>query len=441
MLEADVDGTRRHYKKFKALRQGRVEKPARLRPNRRGKNMANTRGFELSSLNDGFYRDPYSVYREVRDTAPLCPQPDGSYFISRYEDASAILKDHQNYSSDKRIDFKPKFGDSPLYEHHTTSLVFNDPPYHTRVRRLLAPFFTPRTLQALETNVAAMIDDLLDQAQDAGTIDLVNDFANAIPLNLIGDMLGIPRDEREPLRNWAHVILGALEPSLTPEEFDVGNSSVEAFKDYLRDLIAWKRTHLAKREETDILSALLADHDTPDGLSELELMHNCIFLLNAGHDTTTTLISNGLDLLLRFPDQMTRLRAEPAMMKSAIEEMLRYESPLQIGNRRAVTDVTLHGQVLPAGTFLHIGIAAANHDERQFPDPEAFDIARTPNRHLAFGNGIHICAGNSLARMEAGLAFSKLLARFGNIEQAGPTERPNRARFRVISGLPVALTA
>lgn len=400
---------------------------------------ANTRGFELANLGSDFYQSPYAIYRQVRDSAPLCLQPDGTYFVSRYEDAGVILKDHQSYSSDKKIDFKPKFGDGPLYEHHTTSLVFNDPPYHTRVRRLLAPFFTPRTLKALEANVAAMIDDLLDDAEAAGTIDLVNDFANAIPLNLIGDMLGIPKDEREPLRNWAHVILGGLEPSLTPEQLATGNTSVEAFKDYLRDLIAWKRTRLSERAETDILSALLADHDSPDGLTELELMHNCIFLLNAGHDTTTTLISNGMDLLLRFPDQMALLRKDPALMKSAVEEMLRYESPLQIGNRRAMVDVTLHGQHLPAGTFLHIGIAAANHDERQFPNPEAFDITRSPNRHLAFGNGIHICAGNSLARMEASLAFSKLLARFSRIEQAGPTLRPKRARFRVISELPLSI--
>ena len=208
--------------------------------------IANTRGFELSKLGRDFYQNPYAAYREVRDTAPLCRQPDGSYFISRYDDAAAILKDHQNYSSDKRVDFKPKFGDGPLYEHHTTSLVFNDPPYHTRVRRLLAPFFTPRTLKALEANVAAMIDDLLDKAQDAGTIDLVNDFANAIPLNLIGDMLGIPKDEREPLRNWANIILGALEPSLTPEQLATGDASVEAFKDYLRDLIAWE-AHTSER--------------------------------------------------------------------------------------------------------------------------------------------------------------------------------------------------
>ena len=403
--------------------------------------MADLDGFDLGTVDEGFFYDPYPAYRELRDLPGPCHQPDGSVFVSRYDDVTEVLGDHEKYSSDKTIDFKPKFGDGPLYEHHTTSLVFNDPPDHTRVRRLLTPFFTPRTLRALESNMAAMIDVLVDGVQEKGTVDLVADFAIAIPLTLIGDMLGIPRDEREPLRAWATVILGALEPALTQEQLDVGNRAVDDFKSYLKELIAWKRGRLAEREETDILSTLLADHDTADGLTEIELMHNCIFLLNAGHDTTATLISNGLDLLLRFPGQMARLRAEPALMKTAIEEMLRYESPLQVGNRRTTTEVVVHGETLPPGTFVHVGVASANHDERQFPDPDAFDIARRPNRHLAFGNGIHTCAGNSLARMEASLAFMKLLDRFATIEQTGPTVRPPRARFRVVSELPVRLAA
>ncbi len=403
--------------------------------------MADLDGFDLGTVDEGFFHDPYPTYRELRDLPGPCRQPDGSVFVGRYDDVTEILSNHENFSSDKTIAFKPKFADGPLYEHHTTSLVFNDPPHHTRVRRLLTPFFTPRTLRALESNMAAMIDELVDATQEMGTIDLVADFAIAIPLNLIGDMLGIPRGEREPLRAWATVILGALEPALTKAQLEVGNRAVDDFKAYLRELIAWKRGRLAEREETDILSALLADHDTADGLTELELMHNCIFLLNAGHDTTAMLISNGIDLLLRFPDQMARLRAEPALMKTAIEEMLRYESPLQVGNRRTLSEVVVHGETLAPGTFIHVGIASANHDERQFADAGAFDISRRPNRHLAFGNGIHTCAGNSLARMEASLAFSKLLGRFATIERGGPTVRPPRARFRVVSELPVRLAA
>ncbi len=393
--------------------------------------------FVLAKVDDGFFQDPYPVYRELRDQSEPCRQPDGTYFVARYEDVSAILGDDEHFSSDKKIDFKPKFGDGPLYEHHTTSIVFNDPPYHTRVRRLLTPFFTPRTLNAVEPGLDAMIDGVLDRAEETGTLDLVKNFAIEVPLTLIGDLLGVPVAERAPLRNWANVILGALEPALSPEQLAIGNKAVDDFKDYLRDLIVWKRGRLAEREESDVLSALLADHDTADGLTENELMHNCIFLLNAGHDTTATLIANGLDLLFRFPDQMARLRADPKLMKTAIEEMLRYESPLQIGNRRATADVTVQGHKYPAGTFFHMGIGSANHDERTFPDPETFDISRRPNRHLAFGNGIHTCAGNSLSRMEATLSFSKLLARFGTIEQTGPTIRAPRARFRIVSEMPV----
>ncbi len=403
--------------------------------------MAVQDAFDLTRLDDGFFRDPYAVYRELRDLSEPCRQPDGTHFVARYEDVSAILADHEKYGSDKIIDFKPKFGDSPLYEHHTTSLVFNDPPYHTRVRRLLTPFFTPRTLRAVEPGLDAMIDGVLDRAEAAGELDLMKDFAIEIPLTLIGDLLGVPQAEREPLRHWANVILGALDPVQSDEQLAIANKAVDDFKDYLRELIVWKRGRLAEREESDVLSALLADHDTADGLTEIELMHNCIFLLNAGHDTTATLIANGLDLLFRFPDQMALLRADRKLMKPAIEEMLRYESPLQMGNRRAVTDVTVQGQDYPAGTFFHVGIGSANHDERVFPDPETFDIARRPNRHLAFGNGIHTCAGNSLSRMEATLAFTKLFDRFATIEQTGPTIRPPRSRFRIVSEMPVRVAA
>lgn len=397
--------------------------------------------FVLSEVDAAFARNPYPAYAALQDQAPFARQPDGSFFVSRYADASEILGDATRFRSDKKVDFLPKFGKSPLYEHHTTSLVFNDPPYHTRVRKLLAPFFTPRTLAVLEPGVTRMVEDLLDRAADQGTFDIVNEFAATIPLNLIGDMLGVPRDERDPLRDWAAVILGGLEPVRTPEELAAGDQAVRDFKLYLSDLIAEKKRSRATRQDTDILGALIDDYATGEGLSEVELIHNCIFLLNAGHDTTTSLIANGMDLLLRFPDQMARLRKDPSLMKTAIEEMLRYESPLQIGNRRAAEDVTLSGQVFPAGTFFHIGIAAANHDPRQFPDPEAFDIARKPNKHLAFGTGIHTCAGNSVARMEGRLAFGTLLERFATIERAGPTVRPHRSRFRVIDELRVSVKA
>jgi cytochrome P450 len=395
--------------------------------------------FVLARVDRGFALDPYPDYSTLRTHAPLCRQPDGSYVLTRYADIREVLGDSARYSSDKRVDFKPRFGDSPLYEHHTTSIVFNDPPYHTRVRRLLAPFFAARVLRQMEASIAAMVDSLLERAAVRGSIDIVSEFALVIPLNLIGDLLGVPYDEREPLQAWAQLILGALEPVRTAEQLAAGNRAVEEFKEYLRDLIARKRREPPDGRGIDVLWALIEASEGGEGLTELEILHNSIFMLNAGHDTTGALIANGVDLLFRHPGQARRLREDPALIKSAVEEMLRYESPLQIGNRRTTVPVHIGGVDLPAGTFLHLAIAAANRDPAEFPDPERFDVARTPNRHLAFAHGIHTCAGNSVARIEAAIALRKLLERFPHLRQIEATARPERSRFRVVERLRVEL--
>ena len=397
--------------------------------------------FVLAEADAAFASDPYPTYRHLRDNAPLCRQPDGSVFLSRYDDVRAVITDAERFSSDKRVDFLPKFGQSPLYEHHTNSLVFNDPPAHTRVRRLLSPFFSAQAMRRMEAGVAANVDQLLDRAAERGTIDVMSEFAVVIPLNLVCDLLGVPPTEREPLRHWASMILGGLEPVRTAEQIAAGNQAVLDFKAYLRDLIAAKRRRGIAGDTPDVLDTLIREHDGGAGLAEEEILHSSIFMLNAGHDTTTSFITNGVDLLLRFPEQRARLAADPSLLRSAVEEMLRYESPLQIGNRKARVDCEIGGERFPAGTFFHLGIGAADHDERQFPDPEVFDIARNPNRHIAFGHGIHFCAGNAVARMEASLAFGKLLARFPHFERAGPTVRPPRWRFRIIDELKVDLRA
>lgn len=397
--------------------------------------MAQSR-FELAQASSPeFVADPYPTYDRVRELDPICEQPDGSFFLSRYDDVRLALTDASRFSSDKRVDFKPRLGDSALYEHHTTSLVFNDPPTHTRVRKLLGPFFAAQTMRGLEHRVRDIVKDLLDQIAERGRVDLLARFALAIPLAVVGDLLGVPVDEREPLRRWANLILGGLEVSQTGEALAQANQAVEDFKHYLRELIAYKRRHPPRDDQLDVLWALIRAHDAadlPEPLSELEILHNAIFLLNAGHDTTTSLICNGVDLLLRHPDQLQRLRDDRALLKSAIEEMLRLESPLQIGNRRAGVAVEFQGRRLSAGSFLHLGIAAANRDPRQFADPGSFDVAREPNRHLAFGHGIHFCAGNAVARMEAMIAFAGLLDRFPTWRRISEPKRPPRARFRVV---------
>src|SRR5439155_6187263 len=351
-----------------------------------------------------------------------------TYFLSSYDDCAEVYRDPACWSSDKKIDFRPNFADSLLYEHHTTSLVFNDPPYHTRVRKLLAPAFTPRALKVLQPRIEALVDRLLDRAAERGRIDLIDDFAAAIPVQLIGDMLGVPSDERGPLRGWSLAILGALEPVLSREQFERGVMAVAEFKAYLVDLVR-RRLNEAEGKEGEILSTLIAASDfaAPGGaqerLSELELLHNCIFLLNAGHETTTNLIGNSVDLLLRNPDALRDLAANPELIGSAVEEFLRMESSNQLGNGQAAVDARVGDVHVSRGTYVHLCIGAANRDPEQFPEPDRLDIRRHPNRHLAFGFGIHTCAGNSLARMEAAVGIGKLVARFKSIERAGDPVR------------------
>ena len=394
-------------------------------------------GFDLETFDKGFIDNPYPAYRALRRHNPVCRLPDGTYFISRYRDLVTIFRDPDRFISDKKIDFKKKFGDSPLFEHHTTSVVFNDPPIHTRMRALMTPFFSTHALSTLQPRVETFVDALCDGVGDKGQFDLMTDFAQALPLNLVGDMLGVPADERARLADWAVLILGALEPSLTEENFKKGCDAVDEFKDYLRALIASKRSAKTPRDDFDVLGALV-DAETLEGkLSELELLHNCIFLLNAGQDTTTSLIVNGVEALFRFPEALDMLRRRPELIETAVDEMLRLESPLQIGNRKCVVDFDLDGHEIPEGAFLHIGVACANHDETVFDNAERLEIERYPNKHLAFGKGIHTCAGNALGRLEAQVAIGKLLERFPDLTPTGPLVRGPRARFRSVLSYPM----
>jgi cytochrome P450 len=399
--------------------------------------------FDLKRLDQAFLDDPYPTYRALRDHDPVHRMPDGSYMLTRYADCVEVYRNAAVWSSDKRVEFRANFADSLLYEHHTTSLVFNDPPAHTRVRKLLMPAFAPRALKALEPRIESLVDRLLEQAAERSHIDLIEDFAAAIPVQLIGDLLGIPSEERGALRGWSLAILGALEPVLRPEQFVRGAAAVNEFKDYLTDLI--DRGCGADSPGT-ILPTLVAasdfaglERDETERLSAIELLHNCIFLLNAGHETTTNLIGNSIDLLLRHPEAMAELRADLRLIDTAVEEFLRMESSNQLGNRRAREDTELGGTPMPAGTYVHIGIGAANRDPAVFPEPDRLDIRRQPNRHLGFGSGVHTCAGMSLARMEAQVAIGKLLQRFATIERAGPVRRSGRARFRGFLNYPLYL--
>ena len=391
--------------------------------------------FDLEKLTPEFYADPYPTYRALREHAPVKRMANGSYFLTRYDDLLAAYKNTRTFSSDKKKEFAPKYGTSLLYEHHTTSLVFNDPPAHTRVRRLITGALSPRAIAAMEPALRRLVDRLLDKVARKSEFDLIGDFAAAIPIEVIGNLLDVPLDEREPLRNWSLAILGALEPVISTEAFARGNNAVKEFLAYLETLVARRRAKPGDPER-DVLTKLIQGETDGERLTEKELLHNCIFLLNAGHETTTNLIGNGLVTLIHHPPEKKRLIEKPALIKTAVEEMLRYESSNQLGNRMTTERIELGDVELPPGTPVTLCIGAANRDERQFDNAEAFDVGRTPNRHLAFASGAHQCAGMALARLEGAVAISGFLARFPRYALNGLPVRGGRVRFRGFLSVP-----
>ncbi|QDI75576.1 MULTISPECIES: cytochrome P450 [Leisingera] len=399
----------------------------------------NAEGFDLANPPDGFTDDPFPFYDALLRDAPVLPQPDGSLLICRHADLDRIYRDTTLFSSDKKKVFAPKYGaGSPLFEHHTTSLVFSDPPLHTRVRKIMTSALTPRAIAQMEPGLIATVDHLLDTMADRNEADLIEDFAASIPIQIIGNLLDVPMAERGPLRDWSLAILGALEPVLSAEQLAAGHRAVEEFKAYLSGLIARRRTSPGDIE-TDVLTRLIRGEGAEGGLSEVELIQNCIFILNAGHETTTNLIGNGLALLHDYPEQKRRLLEAPELIKPAIEEMLRFRSPNQLGNRETTAEVEIGGHRVPAGTNLHLVIGAANRDPEVFENPEVFDIARSPNRHLAFAGGPHVCVGLTLARLEGRIAIERFLCRFPDYRLLPGRVPGGRIRFRGYAALPARL--
>jgi cytochrome P450 len=395
-------------------------------------------GFDLTNPPEGFKDNPFPFYHALLKYAPVCPQPDGSFVLSRYSDLDRIYRDTTLYSSDKKQAFLPKFGgDAPLYEHHTTSLVFNDPPLHTRVRKIMVGALNARAIANMEPGLIETIDMLLNEMEGADEVDLIEDFASKIPIQIIGNMFDMPMADREPLRDWSLAILGALEPTLTAEQLATGNKAVADFKAYLKDLTDERRKNPGD-PATDVLTRLIESEEGE--LSETELLQNCIFILNAGHETTTNLIGNALAVLHAFPDQMAALKADPELIKTGVDEFLRYLSPNQLGNRETMQDIEIDGISIPKGTNLHLVIGAANRDPAHFENPDVLDLSRKPNRHLAFAGGPHLCVGFQLARMEGRIAVTRFLNKYPNYKLTGKAELGGRLRFRSYAKLPATLS-
>jgi cytochrome P450 len=394
--------------------------------------------FDVERLTPEFYADPYPTYRALRAHEPVKRMRNGGYFLTRYDDLVAVYKNTKLFSSDKKREFAPKYGSSLLFEHHTTSLVFNDPPAHTRVRRLIMGALSPRAIAEMEGDLIALVERLLDGLAAKRQVDLIADFAAAIPVQVIGNLLDVPMSEREPLRDWSLAILGALEPVIGAEIFARGNDAVRDFLAYLEVLVERRRARPGNPER-DVLTRLIQGEDNGERLSAKELLHNCIFLLNAGHETTTNLIGNALVALSENVSEKSRLIDNPSLIKTAVEEFLRYESSNQLGNRITTEQTEIGGVALAANTSVTLCIGAANRDPQQFANPETLDIGRTPNRHLAFGTGAHQCAGMALARLEGAIAISRFLARFPRYVLNAPPVRGGRARFRGFLNVPCAV--
>src|SRR5215510_12400228 len=319
--------------------------------------------FRLTQVPAGFIDNPYPHYDALRRHDPVHQLEGGALLLTRYEDVVGVYRDPRA-SSDKKAEFAPKFGDTPLYEQHTTSLVFNDPPLHTRVRRLMMGALNQRAIARMETDVEALVDRLLVQMAKRTAPDLIDDFAAQIPVEVIGNLLQVPRAERGPLRGWSLAILSALEPAPSRETLQRGNQAVADFLEYLKDLVEERRRQ-PQDADCDVLTRLIQGESGGERLTQAELLHNCIFLLNAGHETTTNLIGNGMHALLAHRGEFERLRLEPGLLPSAVEELLRFESPLQLNNRVTTDEIEIGGRRVPAGTFLTLGVGAANRDPAQ----------------------------------------------------------------------------
>jgi cytochrome P450 len=399
-----------------------------------------------------FYSNPYPVYASLREVEPVRRMPDGSVLITRYKDLIQVYKDAHTFSSDKKIEFTPKFGDAPhLLEHHTTSLIFNDPPLHTQVRQIMMGALTRRAIDQMESSLTELVTNLANKIEAQNGGDLIEDFAAAIPIEVIGNLLNIPHDERGPLRDWSLAILGALEPKISDAQAQRGDKAVSEFLEYLKLLVADRRAKPGD-PQSDVLTRLIQGERSDNGerLSENELLHNCIFILNAGHETTTNLIGNALVALEEWPAQKELLikrisdsqhdkTALDEVLNAAVDEFLRFESSNQLGNRRATVDCVVGDVPLPKGTLITLCIGSANRDPAQFENAELMDVTRTNCKHLSFAFGIHQCAGLHLARLEGRVALQIFLQRFPNYKLTAAPTRGGRARFRGFLNAPFCI--
>ena len=354
-----------------------------------------------------FHANPYPFYKRLREKEPIHQSPMGFWVLTRYEDCVAVLRDQRFGREEFQQMLTAVYGDGTEMPR---SMLFRDPPDHTRLRALVSKAFTPRMIETMREHIQEIVDRLLDRVQDAGRMDVIEDLAYPLPVTVICEMLGVPVDDHASIRGWSADIARSLDAIGLPSDEGIverGRKSRRALGDYFRRLVPERRA----RPQDDLLSGLLAAEEQGDKLTQDEVIAMCLLLFIAGHETTVNLIGNGTLALLRHPDQLTKLRAEPALIGNAVEELLRYDSPVQRTARITTTEVELAGQPLPKGAMVITALGAANRDPAQFADPDRLDVTRKDPRHISFGFGIHFCLGAPLARVEGQLALGTLLRR------------------------------
>jgi cytochrome P450 len=399
---------------------------------------ATASSFDLFNLPDAYYDDPYPFFRDLRDNDPLHRNADGSVLVTRYEDVKAVWRDLSGVVNRAEM-YRKKFGEGPLLEHHTSTMLFRDPPDHDRLRDIVNPFFTQSSIERMRVTVEEIVDRLLDDLEGRKEIDFVADFASMIPVKVICDIFGVPREDGPIIRDLGAKVLLPLNPTVPPEVVRAGHDSTGKFMEYLRPFVHEWRRRPVEDVPSNIISGMVAAEKRGDNISEAEMLHMCIVLLNGGHETTTNLLGLSALALMKNRDQYEKLANDPAVIGSGIEECLRYATPLQLQGRRTTREITIPCGTIAPNTEVIIAQAAANRDERAFADPEKFDLTRRPNPHLAFGAGIHVCIGRPLARLEAGIALPKLVRRFPDMELVGAPVFNRNARFRGIQKMTVRL--
>ncbi len=387
---------------------------------------------EFDPRSPEFRANPYPTYDLLRAAAPvLYWDAWGIWFLSRYDDCDSLLRDARLGHSSWAFDAAPAV-QQPLFEMQSHWMLIKNPPDHTRLRSLVHKAFTPRMVEQMRGQVQAITDGLLDRVEGQGQADLIAALAYPLPVTVIAQMLGIPPQDHDQFHVWSDDLARSLDLTDDPAVYDRAGRSAVALTAYLHDIIARRR----REPQADLLTALIQAEEAGGRLSEEELYATVALLLIAGHETTINLIGNGTLALLRHADQLQRLRDHPDLIVPAVEELLRYDSPVQLTSRVALQDIEVRGQKIYAGQQVAFLLGAANHDPARFAAPHRLDIGREPNPHLAFGKGIHYCLGAPLARLEGQIALSTLLRRLPQLALAdAPIEYRDNLTLRGLAHL------